>query len=48
MRKIYGINGTNGDLDGQPALDGEEYYEDNFPYQQELKLQRVARGYISV
>ena len=26
----------------------EEDYEDNFPYQQELKLQRIAREYISV
>jgi hypothetical protein len=48
MLKICGINGPNGDLEGQPALDGEEYYEDNCPYQHELTRQRIARGYISV
>jgi hypothetical protein len=34
--KIDGIYGFLGSLDGQPALDHEEYYVEDFPYNQEL------------
>jgi hypothetical protein len=36
MRKIGGINGSNGRLDGQPALGHGESYADDFPYNQRL------------
>jgi SAM-dependent methyltransferase len=36
MRKIGSINGSNGNLDGQPASGHEEYDGDNFAYKQEL------------
>ena len=34
MRKIGGINGSHGRLDGQPALGREGDYVENFPYNQ--------------
>jgi hypothetical protein len=36
MRKIGGIYGSHGRLDGQPALVHGEYCVENFPYNQEL------------
>jgi hypothetical protein len=36
MRKIGGIYGSNGKLDGQPALVHKAYYVENFPSTQEL------------
>jgi hypothetical protein len=32
MQKIGGIHGSHGRLDGQPALDREGDYVENFPY----------------
>ena len=40
MRKIGGLNGSNGRLDGHPALGRGEYFVENFPYNQIVQPRR--------